>query len=153
MTDDCGVHWPKPSGLQLMLAIVGGESSGQAWAWHTNADGSTDYGLCMVNDRAHPQYFSGPVTPTGFNWMDPLSSAQAAFEIHASANWGWGPWNAYSGGGYKAERYAGKSWLDWAQHGISQMLPAVAALVKAGKTEAQALAQVASIDNDPLEYS
>ncbi len=62
------------------------------------------------------------------------------------------PWAAYAGGGYKAERYAGRSWLDWANWGCGQMAVAVAALTKAGKTEAAALAQVASIDEDKLAY-
>lgn len=153
VTDACGVKWPKPSGLQIMLAIVGGESSGNAAAWHVNADASVDFGLCMINNSAHPEYFSQPVTAGGWNWLDYLSSAQAAYAIHAAADYGWGPWNAYSGGGFKAERYKGKSWLSWADFGISAMLTSTAALVKAGKTEAQALAQVASVDNDPLIYS
>lgn len=152
VTDACGVKWAKPSGLQIMLAIVGGESSGNAAAWHVNADGSLDYGLTMINDRAHPEYFAAPVKPDGWCWLDYLSSAQAAYAIHAAADYGWGPWNAYSGGGYKSERYAGKSWLSWAQYGVDQMTASVAALVKGGKTQAQALAQVASVDADPLQY-
>lgn len=144
VTDACGVHWAKPSGLQIALAIIGGESSGHAWCWNDNKDGSTDYGVLEINDKSHPQWFGAQKSPTQLSVWNYAQNAQMAYAIHAADNFGWSAWNAYTGGGYKALRYAGKSWMDWAQYGINQMLAAVAA----GET----LAKVASTDNDPLEY-
>jgi hypothetical protein len=74
------------------------------------------------------------------------------FDIYVSGGRSFTPWAAYTGGGYLAERYKGRSWLDWASWGISQMLPAVAALTSQGKTQATALAMVASVDLDTLVY-
>ena len=144
VTDACGVVWAKPSSLQIMLAVIGGESSGHAWCWHVNTDGSTDYGMSEINDTAHPQYFGKVTSPTQLNWANYAQNAVMAYAIYQAAGYTWAPWNAYSGGGYLAERYAGKSWMHWAQYGIDQMNAAL----KAGAT----LAQIASVDNDVLEY-
>jgi hypothetical protein len=152
VTDACGVHWPHPSELQIALALCGGESSGSASAYHTNTDGSTDYGLLEINDKAHPSYFRQASGPVGWLWTDWLNNAQAAYGVYVAAGRQFTPWMAYTGGGFKAERYQGRSWLDWASYGIGQMLPAVAALTKQGKTETSALATVASVDDDALTY-
>jgi hypothetical protein len=153
VTDACEVTWPHPSELQIALALCGGESSGCSSAFHVNTDGSTDYGLLEINNSAHPSYFRETLTPGSWVWLDYLDNAEAAYEIYVSAGREFSPWRAYTGGGYKAERYAGRSWLDWASWGCGQMTAAVAALTKGGKTQAAALAEVASIDLDPLIYA
>jgi hypothetical protein len=152
VTDACGVRW-EPSELQVILALCGGESSGSASAFHVNADGSTDYGVLEINGRAHASYFGSQAAGNAWLWTDYLDSCEAAFEIYIAAGREFSPWNAYSGGGYKAERYQGRSWLDWASFGVGQMTAALAVLVKAGKTEAAALASIASVDDDPLTYA
>jgi len=152
VTDACGVHWPKPSELQVILALCGGEASGCATAYHVNANGSTDYGTLEINDKAHPEYFHQALSPTSWLWADWIDNAAAAWAVYIAAGRQFAPWKAYTGGGYLAERYGGRSWMDWASFGISAMQPAVAALVKQGKTQAQALASVASVDDDSLKY-
>ena len=151
ITDACGVRW-EPSELQVILALCGGESSGSSTAYHLNANGSTDYGVLQINGKAHSGYFAPQTIPEGWIWTDYLDSAEAAFEIYVSAKRTFTPWAAYAGGGYKAERYGGRSWLDWASWGIGQMAAALAALTSQGKTETAALAQIASIDEDVLRY-
>ena len=152
ITDACGVHWT-PSELQVALALCGGESSGCATAFHVNADSSIDYGLLEINNKAHASYFGPQSPPDNWIWLDYLDSCEAAYEIYLTAKRSFRPWKAYTGGGYLAERYQGRSWLDWANYGCGQMAAALAALTKAGKTEAAALAQIASIDDDPLVYA
>lgn len=153
VTDACEVRWPEPSELQIALALCGGEASGATTAFHVNANGSTDYGVLEINDKAHPEYFRQALSPTSFVWSDHIDNAAAAFAVYIAAGRSFAPWRAYTGGGYLAERYKGRSWMDWASFGISQLTPAVAVLVKRGKTQAAALASVASIDLDPLIYT
>lgn len=152
VTDACGRHWETPTELQVALALCGGESSGNATAFHVNKDGSTDYGVLEINDKAHPGYFRQPVAPASWIWADYLDNAEAAFEIYVSTGRKFTPWAAYTGGGYLAERYQGRSWMDWADFGIGQMQAAVVFLTEAGKTQAAALAIAASVDDDPLIY-
>jgi hypothetical protein len=137
----------------VALAIAGGESSGNSTCYHLNVNGSTDYGLMEINDRAHPEYFHQAQTPTSWIWSDYLDSAKAAFDIYVSGGRSFGPWAAYTGGGYLAERYKGRSWMDWASFGCGQMQAALVALTTQGKTQAAALAMIASVDDDPLLYA
>lgn len=152
VTDACGVTWDKPSELQIALALCGGESSGAADAFHQNLDGSVDFGILQINDKAHNGWFTPQTVVQGWLWLDYLSNAEAAYEIYVQAGRQFSPWKAYAGGGYLAERWGGRSWMDWASFGISQALPAVAALTAQGKTQAAALAMVASVSDDPLAY-
>lgn len=154
VTDACGVHWSKPSGLQIALALCGGESSGNAWAYHVNDNSTIDYGVLEIDNSAHRSYFEeySPVAPTAWNWMNYYNNAQAAYAIHEASDYGWSAWNAYTGGGYLAERYQGRSWMDWANHGITQMLSAVKTYVAQGKAQPEALGIVASVNDDPLIY-
>lgn len=152
VTDACGTHWPKPSGLHMAVAICGGECSGNVWAYHKNADGSTDFGAMQINDRAHENFISQVQDqPTGWNWMDFYNNAQAAYAIHVDGGkYDWAPWMAYVGGGYLEERYANQSWMHWADEGISQMLVSLTAYQKQGKDTATALGLIASVNTDPL---
>jgi hypothetical protein len=56
----------------------------------------------------------------------------------------WKPWHAFSNGGYKAERFAKKSWLSWGQFGIQGM--------NAELAQGLTLNTIAGIDLDPLVY-
>jgi hypothetical protein len=151
--DACGVLWPSPSELQIAVAITGGEASGHAWIWHQDANGSCDYGVLQINS-IHAQWFGAVEAPTQLNWANYAQCAQMAFSLYTSAGRSFKPWNAYTNGGYLAARYQGRSWMDWAEHGVTQMNAQVAALMKSNLalTEFAATAQVASINNDPLVY-
>lgn len=152
VTDACAVHWPAPSELQAILALCGGESSGNATAFHANTDGSVDYGVLQINGRAHASYFGPQTAVAGWLWTDYLDNAEAAFEIYMRAERKFTPWVAYSGGGWLAERYGGKSWMSWSAFGVSEALKAIGAYVAQGKSQADAMALVASIADDPLVY-
>src|ERR1700760_3109435 len=82
VTDQADVEWTNPSGLQLALALGGGESSGDALTYHKNDDGSIDYGLLEIDNSAHVAYFQqyGPANPTAWNWQNYLDNAKAAYE-------------------------------------------------------------------------
>jgi hypothetical protein len=159
VTDACGVKWPEPTELQIAVALCGGEASGNAWCYHVNSDTSksVDFGILEINGEAHKAYFTVAApykAPLAWNWLNYLDNMKAAYAIYALD--GWRPWNAYSGGGYLAQRYDSPvhgphSWMTWAQHGIIQMQAAAKAYQLLGKTAAQALSLVASVDNDPLE--
>jgi hypothetical protein len=158
--DACGVNWIKPSALHIALAVAGGESSGNSWCWRDDNDGSTDYGVMEINTRAHPEWFSLFPQPTHLNAWNYADNAKMAYTIYHNAapnspvGGSFHPWMAYNGGGYLAERYGGKSWMDWAAYGLSQMWAAAGALTKANPklTTAAAMASVASMDADPLKY-
>lgn len=160
VVDGCGVTWKAPSALLLAVAVCAGESSGNAWAYNINFPGSaqqsTDFGPWEINNMYNQEWF-GPIgSPLQVNWAIPSDNALMAYQMwsdarvkrlavpNADPGLDWLPWHAYSGGGYKRERYQGKSWLDWAQHGITQ----VEAGIKAGAT----LDYLCSVDNDPLVY-
>lgn len=152
VTDKCGITW-HPSELQVILALVGGESSGNVACYHVNKDGSTDFGALQINDRAHPSWFGPQTVPTGWLWLDYIDNARAAFDVYVRAGRRFTPWVAYSGGGWLAERYQGRSWLDWSAFGVSEALKAIGAYVAQGKSPADAMAIVASIADDPLIYT
>jgi hypothetical protein len=160
VVDGCGVTWKNPSALLLAVAVAGGESSGNAWAYNINYPGtaqqSTDFGCWEINNMYDQQYFGPIATPLQFNWAIYYDNADMAYAVWQSARKtrilnkqpdvnDWLPWHAYSGGGYKAERYEGKSWLAWADFGVTQMESAL-------KVPGATLDVIASVDNDPLVY-
>lgn len=157
VTDHCGKKWRNPSELLLALATVGGESSGNAYATHTNEDGSTDYGLMQINYAANAAYWemTSPITGVLWSWSHYLDNAWAGYQIY---RYGidklkkppFSPWNAYTRNYYLNERYNGKSWVDWAYHGITQMNSTYAAL-KAAYGSA-AYTQIAGMTDDQLSY-
>lgn len=157
ITDGDGKTWGKPGALLIALAISGGESSGNAWIYNQNKDGSTDYGLMEVNSTYNPGQFKGYPSVTALNWANYADNAKMAYSVYSAAvterkaangpvNDDWKPWNAFADGGFKAERWQGKSWLDWAQYGITDLAAAQAA------APAQPLTYFASIDLDPLVF-
>jgi hypothetical protein len=152
VTDACGVHWPAPDRLQVALAVAAGESSGTAEAYHENADGSTDYGLMEINNKAHPEFFKSVTEPTQLIWSNYAQNAIMAWQVFEAAGYSFNPWVAYTAGGYLSERYENKSWMDWANYGVQQMNAGVIALEAKKYSYVEALNELASIDNDPLEY-
>ena len=153
VTDRCGTTWQHPSELQVILALAGGESSGNAAAYHVNPDGSADSGALQINDRAHASYFGPQTAPTGWLWIDWIDNAKAARDVYVAAGHRFTPWVAYGGGGYLSERYKGRSWMDWSAFGVAQMAAALAAYTAQGKAEGDALALIASVADDPLVYT
>lgn len=82
--------------LPTALAVLLQESGGKVNAYNENTDGSRDYGLYQINDKAHPTY--DPVL-LGTN---PSYNTDAAFDIFTTAG-GWSPWVAYSSGAYQKQ--------------------------------------------------
>jgi len=169
VTDKCGVTWTKPTVLQIALAVVGGESTGHAWAYHNNLDIkgnvlSTDYGLMQLNAKAHPEMFAAVTSGTQPNWANYYDNCVVAYEIFQAGTLNaetvkqetnsFKPWNAYNNGGYLSERFGGRSWMDWASYGINQMHELVNSLMEAPAklSKEAALQEVASINWDKLEY-
>ena len=122
--DKCGVTWTKPTVLQIALAVVGGESTGHAWAYHDNLDIkgnvlSTDYGLFQVNSTAHAtEMFAGVSSGLQPNWANYYDNAVLAYEIFGTGTFNaetgkqetnsFKPWNAYNNGGYLNERFGAR---------------------------------------------
>jgi hypothetical protein len=143
------------------MAIAGGESSGHEWVYRVDPDKSTDFGLWEINNADRPDFFGAVTGPTVLSWSMIQDNAVMAYKIYREAvhirqvdklplTSDWNPWHACSGGGYKSERYGGRSWLEWANVGITELhedLPGVP-----GATTAAKLAMLASIDEDPLVY-
>lgn len=161
VVDGCGKTWSAPNALLLAVALGGGESSGNAWAYNINYPGtpqeSEDFGMWEINNVYNPEYFGVIKSPMQANWAIYYDNADMFYEC-----WSWArqerikangppfddfkPWHAFSGGGYKRERYDNKSWLDWAAFGVDAMN----ADLNNGK--GLTLDYIASIDDDPLIY-
>lgn len=168
VTDVPGRVFVRPSALLIATAIGGAEASAHAWVWNVNHPTSLgiDWGLMEINSLWHPEHF-GPITnPTQLNWANYADNAVMGFSVWKAARAGrlakdaapgaaakgrpgpmsedFAPWNAYSSGHYLKVRHNNRSWIAWAQYGVDQMNAAVAA----GRT----LAEIASVDLDPLVY-
>jgi lysozyme-like protein len=156
-TDGCGKVWTNPSALLIATSIAGAETSGEAWVFHGNQDEfkSVDYGLMQVNDHYSPAYFAAQADAWQLNWAKYQDNAKMAYQIwsdahkartaaNGSPDTDWKGWNSFNSGHYLRERYAGRSWLDWAHYGVSSMTTRL----NAGET----LESIASIDLDPLTY-
>lgn len=81
--------------LVTAVAVAMAESSGRTDAFHTNTNGSKDYGLWQIND-----IHSGGRPPA--NWADPAANAALAHGVWASS--GWSAWSTYKSGSYLAFR-------------------------------------------------
>lgn len=159
ITDGCGKVWTAPSALLIAVACAAGESSGNALAYRINfpdtPQQSTDFGMFEINNVYNKEWFREIKTPMQLNWAIFSDCADMAFQV-----WQWArqdrkkangpemddfkPWHAVSGGGFKAERYNGKSWLDWANFGVTEMFLSLA--------HGATLDYLTAIDLDPLEY-
>jgi hypothetical protein len=156
VTDACGKVWKAPNAVLIATSIAGGESSGNAWVYRDNTDGTTDFGLMEINQHYNTELY--PPTEkypshTDFNWAIHTDNAKMAYAVYQKAivvrksvsgpvTDDWKPWHAYAG--ITRERYNNLSWMSWAQYGID----GVHTLLKAGST----LDMIASIDLDPLVY-
>lgn len=82
--------------LVRMTAISGAESRWRPGAVSPpNFDGSRDYGLSQVNNKAHPRYFKQPgrILEAGYN-------ARAAWDISGHGS-NFGPWSTWKSGAWK----------------------------------------------------
>lgn len=80
--------------LAISIAIAMAESGGKVNATHKNADGSIDYGLWQINNKAHPNYNTNQlITIASYN-------ASAMFAI-SNGGTNWGPWTTFTDGMYK----------------------------------------------------
>jgi Lysozyme like domain len=141
VTDAKGVRWT-PSRLQVILAVCGAESSGNAWAYHLNeSDGSCDHGPWQINDKAHPEFF-GTSAPPYLCAYNPWDAAVMAWQVYVAAGYQFTPWMGFSGShwlGWRDE-YRDETWLGWAAAGISGL----GVMLSAGAT----LLQAATVDLD-----
>lgn len=81
-------------GLVDAVAIALAESSGgTAKIGGPNSDGSRDYGLWQINDRAHPDLITADA-----QWWSPAINAQMAFKVYSAAGNSFKPWSTYANG-------------------------------------------------------
>lgn len=76
--------------LTTAVAVALAESSGRTGATNKNRNGSTDYGLWQINDKAHPDL----ITDTAL-WFSPVYNAQMAFKVYQAAGNKFTPWSTY----------------------------------------------------------
>lgn len=90
----------------IMVAIALAESSGNTDAiGGPNSNGSHDYGLWQINDKAHPLLFNN------HNWKDPNDNFFMAQGIYQDAGFRWKPWSTFNNGAYQAHMAdAVKAW-------------------------------------------
>lgn len=81
----------------VALAVALAESGGKPGAVGHNTNGSSDWGLWQINDKAHPEMFSEGDT----RWADPVSNRDMAFKVWQQAGGKWTPWSTYTNGRYQ----------------------------------------------------
>lgn len=79
-------------GLVDAVAIGLAESSGRTTATHTNANGTTDYGVWQINS-VHSDLITADA-----QWWSPAINAQMAFKVYSAAGNSFKPWSTYAGG-------------------------------------------------------
>jgi hypothetical protein len=95
------------------VAVALAESGGDAYKDNKglNVDGSTDWGMWQINDRAHPNLAGWD------NWYDATTNARMAKQVYddraRTGRNGWSAWSAYTSGAYKTH-------IPAAQAGVSQ---------------------------------
>lgn len=82
-------------------------------AFHQNVDAdgnvvSTDWGMCQINDAAHPEFFPGG-SPA--NALDPQKAIAKSFEIWNAAGQSFDPWFGHKNQVYLDDYYLRRSWL------------------------------------------
>lgn len=96
--EECGLEG---EALATAVAIAMAESGGNSEATNDNANGSTDYGLWQINDKAHPEYDKDRLKD------DPRYNARCMCEVSKhGANWK--PWSVFKNGGYEKFLQAGR---------------------------------------------
>lgn len=81
----------------IAIAIAMAESGGDpgVGAARANSDGSHDWGLWQINDRAHPNLMSS------YDWSDPDENWSMAYIVYTDAGNSWTPWSTYKNGTYR----------------------------------------------------
>lgn len=94
---DCkGTHWNNASTLLVSLAICQAESSGNSFATHTDANGSTDAGPWQIS-TLHTAWFSAnPSLTAAPHWFDFTDNAVMAFELYTDAGNLFSPWSSFN---------------------------------------------------------
>lgn len=82
-----------PADAVIATQIAWAESGWDTTAVHTNSNGSKDYGLMQINDRANADILNGG------SWSDPTANMRMAKAIKDRQ--GWGAWVGYTSGRYK----------------------------------------------------
>lgn len=78
------------------VAVAMAESSGNTGAiGGLNANGSRDYGLWQINDRAHPDLLTADT-----QWWSPPLNAAMMFQVYKGAGFKWTPWSVFNSGKY-----------------------------------------------------
>lgn len=93
-------YYAKQAGFQgndltTAIAVALAESSGRLTATNTNSNGSTDYGLWQINDKAHPDLITADA-----QWWSPPINAQMAFKVYSDAGNKFTPWSVFKSGAY-----------------------------------------------------
>lgn len=88
-----GKYFKTPEDQQRMLGIIQRESAGtNAFRDKSkNPGGGNDWGLSQINDKYHPNYFTG-----NYDMTNPEQNIKAASEIAYGSKNGWSAWNASS---------------------------------------------------------
>lgn len=82
------------SEIVTAVAVAYAESNGDPTESGHNTDGSTDYGLWMINSVNASTLRMG-------NWANPDDNARMAYSLWKQ--YGWKPWVAYNSGAYKRQ--------------------------------------------------
>src|SRR3954447_4424690 len=61
-----------------------------------NSNGSHDYGLWQINDKAHPDI----INPSNSEWKIPQRNFEMAEQVYSNAGGKWTPWSTYKSGLY-----------------------------------------------------
>lgn len=119
--------WAKSAGLSgeatgIAIAIALAESGGRIGAiGGPNFDGSRDYGIWQINEKAHPQLFAQYP-----EWWSITNAKMMAAVSNGGTNWK--PWSVYNNG----------KWLLYRQRGLlAAQLTASTGTVKAGEAGSQ----------------
>lgn len=95
---------------KMAADIVWAESKGDNGAVNVNFDGSKDWGIFQINDKAHPDFDTKRA-------KDPYYNAKTALAI-SSGGTNWSPWVTYKTGAYKIHHGAFKIKTEgWANGG------------------------------------
>lgn len=100
LSDSDTVLWAQQAGftgpdLSTAVAVsIAEDTARRIDATHRNSDGSTDYGLWQINDKAHPDLF------TQYPQWWSATNAMMAHSIVQNGG-GWNAWTTYKSGAYK----------------------------------------------------
>lgn len=82
--------------LDTAIAVCLAESGGNDQAIGAkNSNGSTDYGLWQINDKAHADLFKK------YTWNNPGDNTEMARQVWSNAGNSFHPWSTFTSGAYK----------------------------------------------------